>query len=768
MREKLHMDELILKIRQSKATVPVLVILGMLLFLSLLLSIGLRTNKRDIVNTSEVQRQEMLTEMNQVKDYLTTLDTSVERYLAEEMTSISNLVENSSVDMDSSFQQGITNLKSEMKTLQTSIETTQNELNNLYTTVESNDGENSQVMNQEFTVVKNSIASLNEDFKDAHENVETLIKALNEDLDSYYEENKKDLEKYFADQKADLEAYFGEDKQESVSQNQLLEDKFLEQSSNVESLNQKLEESLSSQEQLIEENFQQQTLHIDEVYVELQGILETMSTDMETLLKEQFTQMMDTLTEMEDTYLATMEDYHNKTIWNLNAMNESMTNQHEELTTVISNQYQNMTTTINNNNSVQEESFDNLMLYLDQKLSQVFTFVSDGKKKIVSALLTKGVDINEDATFAELYDAVMSIEQELLVGVEKVPGDVTYQYHYHTDVNGNEIHAATCPLEQMGGCYIVPVYHYHEDANGTAQAASYQAPDKGGCFVSNVYHVHVGASTGNGGCYTTPVYHTHTGNASAVGGCYGNVPYTVYKYCGCTSYAYTQINGHSTCANCYHNHGGDKCDAVRSSSVAYKIGLTCGKSTSTIDRYALSCGMTPETIIGYSLGCGMTTSTIVAYQPGCGLSDGQIIGAIIVYDESAVMPTAAMYQVRPIVEVPVSSEENIVEADTEVTTEEIPEEGVENSEGIMPEDTTIPEEIVTPGEVPEEPEHSEGEEELPTEDEIQEEVIEPSLPEELPSLEEPDVSDANLESEVVTKEEVVEEIEESNTEGGDG
>ena len=305
-----------------------------------------------------------------------------------------------------------------------------------------------------------------------------------------------------------------------------------------------------------------------------------------------------------------------------------------------------MTTIINNSNGDQQESFDNLMAYLEQKLGQVFTFVSNGKKKVVSALLTKGVDLNEDATFAQIYEGILSIEQELLIGVEQIPGNITYDYHYHIDGKGQYPHTDTCAIADMGGCYGVPVYHYHVDNAGTAQAASYNAPEKGGCFVTNVYHAHIGASTGNGGCYTVPVYHQHTGSSSKVGGCYGNIPYTVNKYCGCSSYAHTDslpgYEGISTCANCYHNHGGDKCDAVTSSYVDYKIGLTCGKTTSTIVAYDLSCGMTPETIIGYSLGCGKTTSTIVAYQPGCGLSDGQIIGATIVYDQSAVSVASVM------------------------------------------------------------------------------------------------------------------------------
>lgn len=81
MKHKLNKDELIVKIKESKATIPVLVIMGMLLFLFLILGVGLITGKNEIVETTELgnesQRQDMMAEMNQVMDYLATLDATV-------------------------------------------------------------------------------------------------------------------------------------------------------------------------------------------------------------------------------------------------------------------------------------------------------------------------------------------------------------------------------------------------------------------------------------------------------------------------------------------------------------------------------------------------------------------------------------------------------------------------------------------------------------------------------------------------------------------
>lgn len=79
-------------------------------------------------------------------------------------------------------------------------------------------------------------------------------------------------------------------------------------------------------------------------------------------------------------------------------------------------------------------------------------------------------------------------------------------------------------------------------------------------------------------------YHSHTGNSSQVGACYGNLTGTRPVYCGCEHYVYDKDeNGHTRCANCYHNHGGDKCNAVRSYTSYTYIGLVCGKTEQTIE-----------------------------------------------------------------------------------------------------------------------------------------------------------------------------------------
>lgn len=102
----------------------------------------------------------------------------------------------------------------------------------------------------------------------------------------------------------------------------------------------------------------------------------------------------------------------------------------------ITNQYQNLSNTVNNYDRGQQESIGNLVDALEKKLQQVFQFVSNGKRKVASALLTKGVSIEKDATFDEICNGILSVPQELVIGVQEIPGIVTYEKHYHVDKSG--------------------------------------------------------------------------------------------------------------------------------------------------------------------------------------------------------------------------------------------------------------------------------------------------------------------------------------------
>ena len=77
-------------------------------------------------------------------------------------------------------------------------------------------------------------------------------------------------------------------------------------------------------------------------------------------------------------------------------------------------------------------------------------------------------------------------------------------------------------------------------------------------------------------------YHEHTGEEGVEGGCYGKVTKTRPVTCGCRNYSYIDLSGTSSCENCWHNHGA-VCEMVVSHEPYTAIGLTCNKTTDTIE-----------------------------------------------------------------------------------------------------------------------------------------------------------------------------------------
>ena len=97
-----------------------------------------------------------------------------------------------------------------------------------------------------------------------------------------------------------------------------------------------------------------------------------------------------------------------------------------------------------------EAKTDNRLDNLDSAIQSVFQSVSDGKKLLATALLTKNVTVADDAAFVEMQQAILAIPQKIVIGVEQVPGEIEYTYHYHTGYTDNG-----------GGCYTVRLYHQH-------------------------------------------------------------------------------------------------------------------------------------------------------------------------------------------------------------------------------------------------------------------------------------------------------------------
>ena len=149
---------------------------------------------------------------------------------------------------------------------------------------------------------------------------------------------------------------------------------------------------------------------------------------------------------------------------NTSAINQTAESNKTEVLNKLSSMESNISNTVNNigtGTSVSqeailerigqlEENTNNRLSGLSGDIQSVFQRVSNGKALLASALLTKNVVIDEDATFQEIYDAILSIKQETVIGVDKIPGTIEYEYHYHTG-----------DAQNGGGCYTVEDVHHH-------------------------------------------------------------------------------------------------------------------------------------------------------------------------------------------------------------------------------------------------------------------------------------------------------------------
>lgn len=195
---------------------------------------------------------------------------------------------------------------------------------------------------------------------------------------------------------------------------------------------------------------------------------------------------------------------------------------------------------------------------VDGKLSQVFQSVSSGKSMLASALLTKGVEIPQDASFNQIKEGILAIPQTIYLGSETqyLPGTISYDYHNHVDGGGN----TTGGQSNMGE---------------------------------------------SGGCYTTPIYHTH------VDSCYETYSYTDFRFDPIDWHwtnAHTHGNSYTgipdncrTCSFCgaHEIYGGHEGHSKRVEYTATGKRLICTKTQGqTIDSYATGCGLSEGQIVG--------------------------------------------------------------------------------------------------------------------------------------------------------------------------
>lgn len=416
-------------------------------------------------------------------------------FLQEIQTKLDISLETLMQEVDVRVDQLVTNLEN----VHTDISKTQKEINSVLQDMMNTDTNRMDEIIGRFSIINNKLTEIHLAMNNTHDEIKAMLKSLRETG--------------------------SENQQELLSLLSYMDSSFSEQNS------QNLEQLIFT--------LQTQTEGIEEWFDEL---------------NYQFSQNFQSLT---------------NTVTNIE---ENATGNKEELISNINQSFTDLSTSINFVNQVASDNKSEVLNRIadlenntsanfsevNQKLQEVFQSASDGKQLLASALLAKSISIHKDATFKEFYDAILSVKQQLVIGVEQIPGVINYDYHYHTGDGKNG-----------GGCYTKKLYHQH----------SPECYSKATCTVT----VHA-----NGGFWS---------EGDDWCGCHGNVhrikQNVIRKHSSCgAADNYGQIS--------FTEHHGPGIDGFH------------GYDSSTHSYDKLSCGKTNATFVGWAVGCGFVDGQIIA------------------------------------------------------------------------------------------------------------------------------------------------------------
>lgn len=309
--------------------------------------------------------------------------------------------------LQESLDSGVATLSSRMDGIHSQITTTQDSIMDL---LRSMDQKNALQCEEIMDAIEDSVDEITQEVNIAYNNLQALIRLLNADMAEQHRDTLDALEK--------MEDNMGD----SLTVN-------------FDGIN----KSFSDLDMKLSEFFNQ----MKQEQGNTQDVLDTVVGELGDNLKENQQTIRDELAAHDAANKQGQSDI-------LNAIRDHNSNTLNGQTALQS--------AINGHDAAIKALLEQIRSSVEEKFNSVFTSVSSGKKLLASALLTKGVTCDEDATFAEIRDAILGIAQTIDVG--GMPGSIEYEYHYHVDGNGGKT-GSTQHLDTPGGCYTQAVYHTH-------------------------------------------------------------------------------------------------------------------------------------------------------------------------------------------------------------------------------------------------------------------------------------------------------------------
>ena len=517
------------------AVVIALVLCGGLIYMS---TPVVAASARDQVVEKENKNNEKTTEkLDELHNYLTDID----KMIVKNQKGIDSYYEKTNNDRiegdktTDTVKEKVVGLGTDLRNIHTSVNSTDTRIESLKELIESGNGETREKAAKEFDAIGKDI----ENIKIEYENVKKQNKDLMEKLDDAIRtEVKNGNEKISTD---------------SIKRYEELLSKLTEFDKELEKRNVESVADLKSEfESLSEALGKRVDEKIDDYNSESKARGEALDQKIENYNSDNKA-MGDALGEK-------IENYNSESKARGDKIDERITNVNSDINN-----------NINANINGIKGYIDEKTAGISNKLDQVFQRVSNGKKLLASALLTKGVKIKEDATFMEFARAIEKIPTQVVVDSGDTAASIEYDYHYHKDGRGQNCGDNLVATDRYGGCFTTPVYHRHSDA----------------CYRTvNTYIISTTKDTRNRGHVKdyhdgTPVYSYEC------------------KYCG---------------ARFNDTH-------ARHEETVYSL-------EEARDRN----GRVERVITDTVLVCNKNESTVEGYSPSCGFAHGQVVSAHIKFN----------------------------------------------------------------------------------------------------------------------------------------
>ena len=482
--------------------------------------------KLDEVNAQLAQREESLLQVE-----------TIQHRLEENASGMTGKV----TDLEKTTHTKVNEIRTDMESIHTDVTKTLEEISRIMQEMDAQ-------KKQDNTDHKESITEINR-INESVQSVNQTVSKLEDRLNTSYENLKNLVQEVRTTEEKNRELWTQEQTQLTEQQKQLLKE--------VEESRQETIRSLALVESNLKNMLESDMVQITAAFGSLTAELQTRVQELSALLENRMNRVDQNLSGLDKNVTGLGNNIFGLNE-NVNGLNENVdgvgknveslftrigeldNGMQTNLTTLqqtFAKQFGDLNVSAGQNTEELKSYLEELNNGLKQDMNQVFTSVSNGKKKLVSALLTKGVSTNEDATFAQLAEAILNIDQKLVIGVEEIPGTIRYQYHYHVDASGNQPH--TEKSDTAGGCYTGTHGHVHSVEDG--------------CYKEESYHVH------RDDCSGYPVW---------VDWAPGVEPYWGFIY---------------TC--------GEPANATR------RV-LICSKQAGSTDYYVPSCGLADGQIIG--------------------------------------------------------------------------------------------------------------------------------------------------------------------------